>query len=333
MRTIAVFVENRPFFGALLVHVPLLDALRRREPGARIVLYAPFPQARMLVDIGAADDVVEYSGRFAQVRALLRAARPDEALVLRPASRGLDLAVAAAGVPVTAGYASWLSRLVYTRVVPHDTGIYRPRKYLSLIMPREEALRAPLDSWFRPLAPAATRADGNVRTLAVLPVGGAGPFKRWEFTSYVELCTRLAAEDPALRFTWVLGPAEMAYERDFRRAIGSSPAAGRFEILFNRPLPELAAAAFSAHAAVGNDCGPGHVFQMCGCPFACVLSDHDLRGPRVADEWLDAANRPFATLSAPGEPIETIALEPVLERTRAALAARPALSSGAAAAG
>ena len=38
MRTIAGFVENRPFFGALLVHVPLLEALRRLDPVSRIVL-------------------------------------------------------------------------------------------------------------------------------------------------------------------------------------------------------------------------------------------------------------------------------------------------------
>jgi hypothetical protein len=60
---------------------------------------------------------------------------------------------------------------------------------------------------------------------------------------------------------------------------------------------------------------------MCGCPFACVLSDHDGKGATRAAEWLDAANHPFATFSAPGLPIGTIEVEPVLARVRAALAA------------
>ncbi len=318
MRTVAVFVENRPFFGALLVHVPLLHALRRRDPDARLVLFAPFPQARLLVDAGAADDAVEYTGRFAQVLALLRRARADEVLVLRPASRWLDLAVAAARPRASAGYASWLGRLVYTRTAPHDTAVYRPRKYLALLTGRDEALRAPLDAHFRALGPRATlRTAAWPRTLAVLPGGGAGDFKRWGPERFLALCDALAAEDPALRFAWVLGPQEA----DWRARLAAAPLAARFEVLFDRPLADLAAAAYAARAAVGNDCGPGHVFQMCGCPFACVMSDHDRRGALRTAEWIDAANRPFTTLSPPGAPLGAAAGEPVAERVRAALAA------------
>jgi hypothetical protein len=54
------------------------------------------------------------------------------------------------------------------------------------------------------------------------------------------------------------------------------------------------------------------VFQLCGCPFTCVLSDHDGRGLRCADEWLDAANRPYAVLSDPGRPITEVKVETVL---------------------
>ncbi len=55
--TIVVFVENRPFFGAILVHAPFLDELRRRHPGARLVLFSPFAAAEMLVRLGLADAV------------------------------------------------------------------------------------------------------------------------------------------------------------------------------------------------------------------------------------------------------------------------------------
>jgi ADP-heptose:LPS heptosyltransferase len=152
----------------------------------------------------------------------------------------------------------------------------------------------------------------------LVAAGAAGDFKRWGAERFLALCERLAAAEPALRFAWVLGPQEA----DWRPRIASSTVALRSEVLFDRPLADLAAAAFAATAAVGNDCGPGHVFQMCGCPFACVVSDHDREGPLRAAEWLDAANLPFATLSRPGEPIGTVAVEPVLAHVHAALAAR-----------
>jgi ADP-heptose:LPS heptosyltransferase len=323
MHTTAIFIENRPFFGALLVHVPLLHALRRERPESRLVLHAPFPQARLLVDEGAADDLLVYSGGFAQALASLRRLRPDAALVLRPASRGLDLAVAAAHVPASAGFDSWLGRRVYTRVAPHDTRVYRPRKYLSLVTDGATARRATLDEWFRPLASRAALATQSwTRTLAVLPGGGAGEFKRWGVDRFLALCGRLAADDPALRFAWVLGPQE----RDAVPRIAASPVADRSEILAERPLADLAAAAFAAHAAVGNDCGPGHVFQMCGCPFACVMGDHDGHGAIRAAEWIDEPSLPFTSFPATGEPIGEVGVETVLERVRAALAKRDAAS-------
>lgn len=321
MRTIAVFLENRPFFGALLVHLPLLRTLRERAPDARIVLFAPFPQASMLVEAGAADALVTYTGRFGPVRRLLRAQSPDEVLVLRPASQWLDLAVATSGARATAGFDSWLSRRVLRRTAPHDTAIYRARKYLTLAMPRAEALAADLSAHFRDAvarAGAAPPAWAGARTLAVLPGGGAGDFKRWGAGRFLALCERLAADDPGLRFAWILGPQEA----DVRERLDASPLAARTRVLFDRPVPELAAAAFAATAAVGNDCGPGHVFQMCGCPFACVISDHDGEGAIRADEWLDAANRALATIGAPGGAIGTIPVAGVLERTQRALALR-----------
>jgi ADP-heptose:LPS heptosyltransferase len=324
MRPIAVFVENRPFFGALLVHVPLLHALRERSPGARIVLLAPFSESRMLVELGVADEAIEYRG-FADVLKALQRVRPHEALVLRPASRGIDLAVRAAGVPVRVGFDSWLARGLYTHVAPHDTSIYRARKYLTLIQPRAEALAAPLESWFLAAAHRATLATAAWRrTLAILPGGGAGDFKRWGAERFFTLAERLAAEDAALRFAWVLGPQEAQW----RARIAGSPLAARSEVLFERPVPDLAAAAFAATAAVGNDCGPAHVFQMCGCPFACVVSDHDGEGAIRAAEWLDAANRPLASLPAAGQPIGAVGVDAVRGRAREALAAGAARARG-----
>lgn len=310
MRTIAVFVENRPFFGALLVHIPLLHALRARHPGARIVLLAPFEQASLLVKLGCADEVVPYARGSFDVFRKVRHLAPDAIVQLRPASRGLDFAAGLQRAPERLGFDSFLGRRLYTRAVFHDTSIYRPRKYLTLLESREAALAAPLGDWFRAeIARTGAAAAGGRDTLAILPGGGAGDFKRWGLASFLALATRLAAREPALSFAWVLGPQET----ELAGAVRSSPLAPRSRYVVDRPVAELAALAFAARGAVGNDCGPGHVFQMCGCPFTSVLSDED---GKVADrlaEWIDGPNRARAVVSARGAAIASVPVERVEE--------------------
>ena len=149
---------------------------------------------------------------------------------------------------------------------------------------------------------------------------GAGEFKRWGEDNYLELCGKLSARDPELNFLWILGPQEAGIEEK----VFASPVSSKSRILAGAPLGDLAAAAFACTWAVGNDCGPAHIFQMCGVPFTCVMSDHDGRGPRRADEWLDFPNVPYAVFSTPGTPISTVKAETVLNTVRKMLQARSA---------
>lgn len=319
VKTIAVFVEKKPFFGAIIVHIPFLHALRRLYPGVRIIVLSPAPSMALLAESGAADDFILYDWSFLGMVRTLRRLAPELVFVLRPASRGLDLAVAASRVPESVSFYSRLGRLLYSRVEPQNSGIYRARKYLTLIMKKGAAGAAPLDSWFRAAAQRGKRSAGAPgRALAVLPGGGGGDFKRWGEGRYFELCGKLSAQDPELRFTWVLGPQEAGLEEKITR----SGLAAKSQVLMNAGLPDLAAAAFASAGAVGNDCGPGHLFQMCGCPFTCVISDHDGRGARCADEWLDAPNRGFAAFPRPGAHISSVKVETVLELVRKRLPAR-----------
>jgi len=324
VKTIAVFLEKKPFFGAIIVHIPFLHALRRIYPGAKLVVLSPAPAMELLAKTGAADRFVLYEWNFSGIRRTLQDIAPELVFVLRPASRGLDLAVASCRVPASASYHSWLGRLLYSRIVPQNSGIYRARKYLTLLTDAAAAGTLPLDGWFREAASRAalsTAAWG--RTLAVLPGGGAGGFKRWGEANYLELCARLSALDPGLEFLWILGPQEAGLEEK----VLASPLAAKSRILAGAMLPDLAAAAFACAGAVGNDCGPAHVFHMCGLPYTCVMSDLDGRAARCADEWLDAPNRPFAVLSAPGRPISEVGVETVAGMVWKMLPPRPSPST------
>jgi ADP-heptose:LPS heptosyltransferase len=143
--------------------------------------------------------------------------------------------------------------------------------------------------------------------VAVLPGGGAGDFKLWGIERFLAVCRALEAADPGLRFLFVLGHAEA----HLVPVIEGAFAADRARVLLAAPVGAIAAAALAAVAALGNDCGPGHVFQMCGCPYVCVMSDHDRRAPGRVLEWIDTANRPLARVSPPGEPITAVTVAQV----------------------
>jgi ADP-heptose:LPS heptosyltransferase len=229
------------------------------------------------------------------------------------------MAVASCRVPESASFYSWLGRLLYSRIVPQNSGIYRARKYMTLLMEPAAARTVPLDGWFRTAAARAKLSTASWgRTLAVLPCGGAGDFKHWGEERYLELCGKLAARDPELRFAWVIGPQEAGLEKK----ISAFWLASKSHVLSSVDLPDLAAAAFASAGAVGNDCGPAHLFQMCGCPFTCIISDHDGRGAHCADEWIDAPNRAFAAFSGPGEHISSVKAETVLDLVLKRLPAR-----------
>jgi len=322
--TIAVFVENRPFFGALLVHAPFLHALRERHPGARLVLFSPFAEAEMLVRLGLADHVRLYGRDVAAIARALREEGASAVYSLRPFSSRIDLAVGLSGVTERVGYRSPLGRLLFSRAVPHDTSIYRPRKYLALLRGGPSraarwcpARRAPLDRWFRTLLSNASVPERE-RVIGVLPGGGAGAFKLWGIDNFLAACARLAERDPDLRFAFVLGRAEA----DMRERIEASSVARRSVCLIDEPVGALARVAFGALAAMGNDCGPGHLFQMCGCPYVCVMSDHDGAGPTRIAEWVDEPNRAFAVTPATGADIRTIPAARVAERVGRAATAR-----------
>jgi ADP-heptose:LPS heptosyltransferase len=302
----------------MLVHVPFLHALRERHPGSRIVLFSPFADAELLVRIGVADEVRLYAKDIRQIARTLRAAQADVVYCLRPFSLRLDLAIGASGVPERAGYSSWLNAALFTRTVPHDTTIYRPRKYLTLL-PGVDARAAALGDWFRTQAPAATlRPEAWGRSLGVLPGGGAGEFKLWGIENFLAACVAIAERDPDVQFVFVLGRQEAQH----RARIEASPVARRSRCLIDEPVPALAAVAEQAIAAFGNDCGPGHLFQMCGCPYACIMANHDGTAGRRIAEWVDETNRPFAVTTRTAGDIKSIPVQAVVARVVQAMGLR-----------
>jgi ADP-heptose:LPS heptosyltransferase len=299
----AVFLQNRDFFGAMVVHVPLFDALRAAgsEP---IVTYAPFERGRIFESLHLADETQVYSGAGGALWSSLREHRFDRIVLLRPQSYGLTALISTAGARRTLGYTTALSKVVLSRTLRRDTGIYRARNYVDLL-----AGEVPVPS-FRD---AITRlAAGGARpshagSIVLMPCGSEER-KLWGESRFVELARRLAERDESARFTLVLGRGEMRYVELFERAgLGARTAR-----LVDGSLRDIARAVLEARLVVANDCGPSHVAQLAGVPVVLLFGNWDGAARARIDEWFDPRPGARCLTTAARAPIDSIPVDSVL---------------------
>ncbi|MFN8642514.1 MAG: glycosyltransferase family 9 protein [Candidatus Binatia bacterium] len=279
VRRIAVFLQNRARLGTLICHLPLISSLKRHYAGAQLTVVAPFAEAELLVGEGLADARCAWPrGAWAQWR-LVRRLAPDLALTLRPASMFIDLLVGTCGAPIRLGFATAISRRLFTAVAPRDLTIYRPLNYLRLVEPIgvPPLLSAHLEMLAHRAPPS---IDPRGEHVCLMP-GGAAPFKLWGIDNFLALAARLRADWPAARFVFVLGPGERA----LRPAIAASPLAAACTVLDTPALDVLAQAVSASRVTIAHDCGPSHVAQLLGVPYVGLFADHKGQASRIAAQW------------------------------------------------
>jgi ADP-heptose:LPS heptosyltransferase len=308
VRHIAVFLQNRARLGTLVCHIPLVSTLRRHYPAARLSLVAPFPEARLLVGPGLADELCPWPRRpLAQLRTV-RGLGADLLITLRPASTSITLLVGLSGARVRLGFAGPLARLLFTAVRPRDLTIYRPLNYLRLLEPL--GVTPSLDDYLLQQARAAPPAIDPAGEHVCLMPGGASPFKLWGIDNFLALAARVRAARPAARFVFVLGPGERA----LREPIAGSPLADASIVLDTPSLGAIAQAVLASRVTVANDCGPSHVAQLLGVPYVAVFANHRGQAERITRQWF--LPRPNARwLAAPaGADITAVAPAEVARR-------------------
>jgi ADP-heptose:LPS heptosyltransferase len=275
----AVFLQNRDFFGAVVVHVPLLDALRQADPTQPLVVYSPHPRGRLYASIGLADDVVVYGAANGALWSDLRERRFERIVSLRPQSFGLTALISTAGATRTLGYTTALSRLVFTRTIRRDTRVYRAQNYVNLL-----AGEVPVPAFpdvVRRLAERSSRSDAARGPTYVLMPCGSEERKLWGEDNFVALGKRIAHADPEARLVLVLGAGETRYVELFARAgLGD-----RTQALIDGSLPDIARSVSSARVVVANDCGPSHVAQLSGMPIVELFGNWDGAAEARVAEW------------------------------------------------
>jgi len=302
--------------GDVVLTTPLIRALRRRYPDARITYVVEEAAAQVVRGNRNLTDIVVVPGTrgFARMRddlALarrLRRERFDVAIDLHGGPRAAWLAWASRA-PVRIGYRipgrSWM----YTRVVAR---------------PRDEAPRPTVANQWDLLAPLGLEppdpvvdplemdADANSAAsverrlqvagisaghpIVVIHVSAGNPFRRWPPDSFETLVVALARRDPSRRIILTAGPSDAHAAQEIagraRAALGPFAAAvpdvGEFD------LAELRALVARAAVYIGGDSGPLHIAGTTTTPivalFGPTLAERSMpwRDPRWFAEAVDA---------------------------------------------
>ena len=285
--------------GDVVFTTPILRALRRQMPGARLSYLVEPHAAPVVTGNPHLDEVIvacrpDARGRLAadlHLARRLRASRYDLVLDLHGGPRSAMLAWAT-GAPRRIGYAVAGRGWMYTERVARARTL-RPRHSVvnqwDLLTPlgfeppdperdATEMVALPAAASTVATKLASAGVDPRRDPVIALHVSAGNPFRRWPAASFVALLTALLHDNPRRRVVVVSGPSEHAAAHQIgeqaRAALGALGRGIVDNVEFD--LAELRALMDVAALFVGGDSGPLHVAGTTAVPVV------GLYGPTLA---------------------------------------------------
>ncbi|HKC57747.1 MAG TPA: glycosyltransferase family 9 protein [Vicinamibacterales bacterium] len=292
--------------GDVALTTPLLRAITRRYPGARLT-YLVEP---------AAVPVVRGNPNLSQIvvapkRRGLARMRDDISIARRLRREHFDVAIDlhggpraawftwASGAPMRIGYAITGRAWMYTHVIgrtPDEAPRASVANQWDLLAPLDigppDPARDPLEMVEDPQAAASVDRrlqDARITgaPIVVVHVSAGNPFRRWPRESFEALVVALARRDPSRRIILTSGPSDASAAKAIadgaRATLGPLAAAvpdiGEFD------LAELRALVGRAAVYIGGDSGPLHIAGTTTTPIVALL------GPTLPERsmpWRDA---------------------------------------------
>ncbi|PYR57569.1 MAG: hypothetical protein DMF85_13305 [Acidobacteria bacterium] len=293
-RALKILLLRLRLIGDVVFTTPLLGALKRAYPGARLTFLVERDAAPVVINNPHLNEVIVVprsrgARRLFDDLALarrLRAERFDVALDLHGGPRSAWLTWAS-GARERIGYAIPGREWMYTRVVK------RPRELRARhSVANQWDLVEAMPGW----PGGVPRAD---RDAVEMPLSAGNRFRRWPEQSFVELVTTLARRDPRRRVTVSSGPSDRAAAARIvsaaRATLGGD--ATRVIDLGEFDLQELRALIGRSRLFVGGDTGPLHIAATTGTAIVGIY------GPT-----LSAQSAPWRDPRLPTESVELTAL-------------------------
>ncbi|MEF3279979.1 MAG: glycosyltransferase family 9 protein [Elusimicrobiota bacterium] len=300
---IGVFVQNRDFFGAKLIHIPLLYSLTKKYPDSEIIVFTPYKDNHIFIESKLVKKVISYNSvsLFSIVK-ILRKEKFDILISLRPSSTYVNLALFLSGAKERIGFKNLISFLSNTTTKIYNKNIYRALAFMDVI-----DSETPIDSYFS-LFDSIKLSDK--KNIFILPGGGEGNFKKWDIEKYISLCEKIGSKD--FYFVFVLGSMEKNYEDDIKKFIMNNEGT----ILFNKTLSDLISYFKGGDLFISNDCGPAHIAQMMKKTMLILYSDFFGDADKVIKEWFLPHNYSRFIKSKRFKSINTISVDEVYDKVK-----------------
>ncbi|MFA6233703.1 MAG: glycosyltransferase family 9 protein [Bacteroidota bacterium] len=294
--------------GDLVLTLPLAEAIKRANPGARVT-FCVQDYTRPLLSLSPhIDDSIAIGGRdldggVRRFASMLRKQSIDCAVFAYPRPR-LALAAAFAGIPMRIGSRyRWYSPFFTHRRAEHRRSGDSHEMEYNLRLLEETGFAAPPDLLPSLHIDAARRARAidilqragiDSTSFAVLHPGSGGSARDWPAENFAELAQALLAEYPSLQILVTGTPAELP----LMDTVSGGDA--RIHLLREEvPLDILAAVLAEARVFVSNSTGPLHIAAACGVP---VLGFYPFGTAVNARRWGPRAER-TAMLSPARDPV------------------------------
>ncbi|MDA3947319.1 MAG: hypothetical protein PF439_11640 [Helicobacteraceae bacterium] len=289
---IAIFMQNRPHFGANLLHIPLIYSLKQCFPDADITLFSKNGTAKILTSVMPIKNIHVTKDKFKEVQTYQKL-DADITISLRKNSLPVTLAMILLNRNKTYGYANFLSRLFFTKTLPFNQSLFRTESYLALLpdqCPKQYLPSIPVQQ----------------KHICLMP-GGAFDWKHWDIENYLKLADRLKNRLPEYTVYFVMGEMEEPYVKTIEAWHN------HYEILINQPLKALFELVQSSQLVIANDCGPSHIAQISDVKNIILYSSEVNDGNSVAKEWFRDKEDSAFIVGVKGESINTIDVDSVYQ--------------------
>ncbi len=295
-----ILVVRTDRLGDVILTLPVFNALRRRFPGAHLAILAGRYAGAIVEGYAPVDEILWYDeggGRrvpFRAMRAILRSARFDAAVIVHPTLR-LALLAFLARIPVRIGSGyRYYSFLFNRRVYAHrKTAERHELEYnMDLLAPLgcDTAARKPLDVVLdiprtaRERASAILEEAGVAGKFVVIHPGSGGSARDWPVGNFSLLARRIV---PGMNLRVVVTGTEAEFP--LAEAVARAVSPPGVNLAGKLGLKELAAVVEKASLFVSNSTGPLHVAVAVGTPVVGLFPRIRVMGPGRWGPYTDNA--------------------------------------------
>jgi ADP-heptose:LPS heptosyltransferase len=293
---IGVFVHNRDYFGAKIVHIPFLYSLKKNYENSEIIVLTPYMDNNFFIKTGLCEGAVCYTSLFSLIK-MLRKEIFDLIFSLRHVSVLVNIVLLFSKCKKIGfkGDKKTLFDFVYDIRKYYRRNIYRAIVFNSLV---EKPY--PLNYYFNSFNEDEKLKNIKKKKIFII-CGGGADFKKWSIDNYIRLCEKIGKD---YYYVFVLGDMEEKYKEKIKVFLISYDG----EIAYNLDFKKLVEYIKSADLVISNDCGPSHIAQLMFKPCIILYSNFYKDADKVIKEWFLPRKNSFFIK---GEKIEDISVENV----------------------